>query len=427
MQKYWRNYSRKAFRRKRMKTKFIIMLMALFAFTCFSFAGDNEGTDESKLTFDESGYINVDGGKLFYEKVGKGDYFVMVHDGLIHRETYDEQVPFLSKHFTIIRYDRRGYGKSPAATAKYSNVADLKAVFDKFNIKKAYVMGCSAGGGLSIDFTLTYPDLIKGLILIGPVVSGFNYTQHMFNRGGHLTPEIQSDPEKFKKYWALEDPYEMGPNSEEARKRAQELLDANPQNMDFTKGRFIEPINPPAIGRLSEIKVPVLVMAGDHDIPDVIAHIGAICAEVPTARREFIPDAGHLAHMEKPELVNSLILDFLNEVKFIDYIKQNGMEKAVEFYKEGLKKNREATLISERRVNAMGYNALKDGKVEDAIKYFLINVEAFPDSSNVYDSLAEGYRAAGKIDLSIKYYKKSLELNPKNINAKTAIEEMEKY
>ncbi len=68
-------------------------------------------------------------------------------------------------------------------------------------------------------------------------------------------------------------------------------------------------------------------------------------------------------------------------------------------------------------LNMMGYLMLNDGKTDLAIKLFQKNVDEYPESSNVYDSLGEAYAAAGKKDLAIENYEKSLKLDPKNINA----------
>ena len=68
-------------------------------------------------------------------------------------------------------------------------------------------------------------------------------------------------------------------------------------------------------------------------------------------------------------------------------------------------------------INMMGYVMLQDGKVEEAVRFFEKNVKDYPESSNVYDSLGEAYAAAGKKDLAISNYEKSLQLNPKNTNA----------
>jgi len=78
--------------------------------------------------------------------------------------------------------------------------------------------------------------------------------------------------------------------------------------------------------------------------------------------------------------------------------------------------------FKESQLNILGYRIMELGKTKDAIKIFKLNVEEFPDSYNVYDSLGEGYFMDGNMKLAEKYYKKSLELNPDNDNAKKMLE-----
>jgi tetratricopeptide (TPR) repeat protein len=79
----------------------------------------------------------------------------------------------------------------------------------------------------------------------------------------------------------------------------------------------------------------------------------------------------------------------------------------------------------EEVLNAMGYEQLGGGSVEDAIKLFALNAEQFPGSANVWDSLAEAHRKAGHRDLAVEYYRKSLEIDPENRNAAEMLKEME--
>ena len=64
------------------------------------------------------------------------------------------------------------------------------------------------------------------------------------------------------------------------------------------------------------------------------------------------------------------------------------------------------------------------GKVKEAIEIFKLNVEAYPDSWNVHDSLGEAYMNDGQKDLAIKYYEKSIELNPDNKNGKETLKRL---
>lgn len=80
--------------------------------------------------------------------------------------------------------------------------------------------------------------------------------------------------------------------------------------------------------------------------------------------------------------------------------------------------------FDESELNILGYELLKSGMPNEAITIFKLNVEAYPESSNVYDSLAEAYSAAGDKDMAIEYYEKALELNPDNSNAKQMLEKL---
>src|SRR5262249_46428772 len=98
-------------------------------------------------------------------------------------------------------------------------------------------------------------------------------------------------------------------------------------------------------------------------------------------------------------------------------IMAEGIDAATGKYRE-LKKNRPDDYdFQERELNGLGYNLLAQKKIKEAIKVFQLNVEAYPESSNVYDSLGEGYMLGGDKAPAIENYEKSLKLNPNNTNA----------
>ena len=102
-----------------------------------------------------------------------------------------------------------------------------------------------------------------------------------------------------------------------------------------------------------------------------------------------------------------------------------GADAVLKRYDE-LKETRDGKKEPEEHVlNMIGYRVfMQAGKAEDAIKVFARNVQEYPGSSNVYDSLGEAYATAGKKDLAIANYEKSLELNPKNENAKERLKKL---
>jgi 3-oxoadipate enol-lactonase len=365
-----------------------------------------------------SGYLNVKDGKLYYEMNGQGnETIVFIHDGLVHGEVWDNQFSAFADKFRVVRYDRRGYGRSPKPEKPYSNIEDLYQVFTFIKIDKAILIGMSAGGGLAIDFTLQHPEKVTSLIVVGAVVSGFGYSDHFLTRGGRLTAADYANPEKLLEYFVKEDPYEIAPQNSEIKEKLWALMQAYPQNIDFAKNRLEVPPERQAVGILNEIKIPTLIIDGEFDIPDVFVHAGAIESGIPLAQRVIIPNAGHLVPLEQPDLFNQQVLNFLNGAEFFQILNTRSVAEAVAMFKEKRKVDNNWIPFSETRMNILGYQKLQAGKTEEAIELFKLNVLAYPESANTYDSLGEAYMKNGDRELAIQNYNKSLELNPNNTNA----------
>lgn len=119
-----------------------------------------------------------------------------------------------------------------------------------------------------------------------------------------------------------------------------------------------------------------------------------------------------------------LNLKLSEEEKFINLILTEGTRKAIKIYEQKRKNNPYIYSFSERSFNRLGYQFIRERKIKDAVEIFKLIVKKYPNSANAYDSLAEAYQLNGKKELAIKNYKKSLELNPKNENAKNQLSEL---
>jgi 3-oxoadipate enol-lactonase len=253
--------------------------------------------------------VDVENGKIYYEECGSGPNTVLlIHDGIAHSVVWDEVWPTFCAKFHTIRYDRRGYGRSPASTTWYYETDDVAALLRHLKVTRAAIVGSSHGGELSIDFTLAHPDIVQQLVLVGAVVGGFSYSDHFFNRGLQNSKPLQkNDVKSAAANWA-KDKYVLAPGHEEAQKKLLEILTASPQNL--THEDYARPTQA-ALPRLGEIRVPTLILTGDADIPDVHAHAGAIEAGIRGSRRVVLSDAGHLMYMEKPEEFSRVVIGFI--------------------------------------------------------------------------------------------------------------------
>jgi pimeloyl-ACP methyl ester carboxylesterase len=259
----------------------------------------------------ESGYVEVEGGRIFYETAGHGPAIVMTHDGLLHRETWNAQFATFAESHRVIRWDRRGYGRSDPATAPFRHLDDVYALMKALDIESVALIGCSFGSLVTVEFALEHPQMVSSLVLVGPITSGFGFSEHFRNRGDRGMPGDDATVEQRIEYWSATDPWSMAPQSTAAREAMRKLMVENPQNLTSSGSRAQWP-GFSTMERLTEIEVPTLIVVGESDIPDVHAHAGVIQAGIEGSERVVLTNSGHLVHFEVPEAFNRVVLDFLS-------------------------------------------------------------------------------------------------------------------
>ena len=109
---------------------------------------------------------------------------------------------------------------------------------------------------------------------------------------------------------------------------------------------------------------------------------------------------------------------------FENVLRREGVDRAVEFYHERRQQDPDAVLFTERQLNALGYDYLKQSRTGESIALFRLNVEAYPESFNVYDSLGEALMADRQYARALENYTRSVELNPENKNGRKKLEEL---
>ena len=232
---------------------------------------------------------------------------------MVNSASFDDMWPILCRDFRVVRYDRRGYGKSPAAKAPYSPQEDLAAVMAAAKMDRASLVGFSFGGGLAVSYTILHPEQVDRLVISGASINGFQPSPTF---GKHVSrmmmPMIIGNMDA------------VGANAEKSglgawrrgqprrRPRRTALLKASPQDL---RHQMKDPIKawPSDLPRMPALKVPTLIMTGDHDIADNQATSGAAQALIPGSRRIVIDDAGHLMQLEHPKEIAELIADFVRK------------------------------------------------------------------------------------------------------------------
>ncbi len=254
-----------------------------------------------------NGFVQVNGGKLYFEIAGEGCPLVLIGGGSMDLRQWDEQFKFFQQSFKAIRYDPRGVGKSDSPSASFSHVEDLEALLDFLGVDKAVLLGLSSGGGIALDFALTHSQRVLGLVLSAPVVHGYKFSVEQQQRVASFASAAQSGAEAYVKI-LLEDSFFIpAPQNPEARKRAQALIAENFRPFDFS---LIKQLDPPTITRLAEIDKPVLLLIGSLDHPDVQKRTAFLEQAIRGAKRVTIKNAGHLVNLEAPDGFNQAAYDF---------------------------------------------------------------------------------------------------------------------
>ena len=259
-----------------------------------------------------AGHADVNGTRLHYETAGAGQPLVLIHGFTLDTRMWDDQFDLFARRYRVIRYDVRGFGRSAVpADEPYTHHGDLKALLGHLGIAHAHILGHSMGSGIALDFVLAYPALADSLISVGTVVHGLAWLPE-FRAHFRSLFEIAntSGVEAAKAEWLHGPVFAAAMAKPDVAPRVARIVN------DYSGWRWTHhnskvDLQPPAGDRLEEVRVPTLIVVGEHDIPNVLRMADALQARASDVRRVTIPGVGHMPNMEEPESFNRAVLDFL--------------------------------------------------------------------------------------------------------------------
>ena len=261
--------------------------------------------------------IEVNGAQLAYDEAGSGTPVVLLHAGIADRRMWRNQLPALAARHRVVAVDLRGYGDSELPPTPFAHHDDVIGLLDALGLPQAALVGCSFGGKVAVDTALAYPDRVAALALFGAPVSGNEWSEETEQLWEELVGDV--DPEDFAataagevRFWVVGPTREPADVDPELIRFAQEM-DQRALAAELALSAVeVGELDLPAIDRLGELRMPVLVGAGAADVPDISRLADRIAAEALAAvRLPDVPDAGHLLPLERPGPVNAALLDFL--------------------------------------------------------------------------------------------------------------------
>ncbi|RIK40940.1 MAG: hypothetical protein DCC58_13200 [Chloroflexi bacterium] len=268
----------------------------------------------------ETGYIDVTGGRLYYEAAGSGPTLVLLHAGIADLRLWEPQWQDFCSHYHVVRYDLRGYGRSTSEPLPYANEEDLHALFQALGIARAHLLGASFGGRVAIDFALQYPALVDGLVLLAPALGGYPLSGALdaadaaieaafaagdFVRAAEIDLEV----------WLAGPRRNLADLPAALRATAHTLAEGVYQAAAAhgAPGQ-LQRLEPPAMRRLERLLAPTLLLVGAEDQPDMLAIAGTLEARVGELQRITLPDTGHLPNLERPLETTAAVLAFLQRL-----------------------------------------------------------------------------------------------------------------
>jgi len=248
-------------------------------------------------------HVDQDGARLRWRLEGNGPALVLLHGWALDLQSWDAVVPHLVSGFTVLRFDRRGFGLSEGQPDIHRNVEDLRALLDAAGIASAAVLGMSQGARFAIHFALRCPGMTSALVLDG-------------------APEIEAESEL-----PLED-YATLLESRGPAALQDEIL-AHPLMQLHTTDMAARAILQQSVGRYSgldllhaatrahapdlrRIHCPTLILNGSSDSDARRAAGVQLQSAIAGARRIELHGAGHMAMLDRPEDYAATVTAFLD-------------------------------------------------------------------------------------------------------------------
>jgi len=244
---------------------------------------------------------------------GEGYPLILMHANPFDRRMFLYQTAHFSTYFKVINIDLRGYGYSdkPAMPISMNDICeDVVAVCQQEGAREAIFAGVSVGGVMGLQLGLDHSEIFKALILVGcSSQPGDRYQSRIdgYMKQGvdrfhiqHLTDLVSKDFAQSKR-----GKYLLGMHTEmDSRLSAPAIAEIFHalQNRDFTS-------------RLSELKMPVLIMNGEYD--NSLKRSKEMSTKITGAEHHVIPGAGHACCLEDPATFDEIVMGFLKKNGFV--------------------------------------------------------------------------------------------------------------
>lgn len=232
---------------------------------------------------------------MYFEAHGSGDPLILLHGGFGSADAWNNQIPIFAEKYYVIAPDSRSHGRTTDSDSPLSYhlmAEDTIRLMDYLGIQSAYIVGWSDGGIIGIDMAIHHPERIKALVAFGANLNPQGYQDSFLEYVRNATVE-DITLMVGSKY------IEMMPNPE----RLPIILEKI-KTLYLTEPNFTQ-------AELAGIKAPTLILDGQTETVIRTDHAQEIENSIPNAKLIILPNVGHAAVSENPEVWNNAVLNFL--------------------------------------------------------------------------------------------------------------------
>ena len=252
--------------------------------------------------------------RIAFDHMGEGPLVVFMHGIGGNRTNWHDQLPAFAKQFHALAWDARGYGGSddyegPLDFGDFA--ADLLRLLDHFKVERAHLCGLSMGGRIAQDFYPRHPERVATLVLCD-TFPGYDAS---------FTPEQRAEFVRIRKEPLVQgkEPKDIAPVVAKTLigpKAGPDKLERLVASMSaLHKESYIKTVEATThynrVADLPNIRVPTLLVYGGDDTLTTPELGRRMQAQIPGSDFVEIADAGHLCNIEKPEIFNAAVLEFL--------------------------------------------------------------------------------------------------------------------
>jgi len=262
--------------------------------------------------------IKVNSIQMNYELSGRkdGPVVMLSHSLGSSLVMWDFQMEALEPHFQVLRYDIRGHGRSEAPAAAYTLELlgdDAIGLLDALGINRVHWVGLSMGGMIGQCVAMNHADRLQSLALCDTAATIAPEAQPIWQERIDAVREkgMESQVQATMERWFT--PSFLSMNSPRVALIRNQFL-TTPVQGYIGCSEAIRKLN--YLDRLSEIRIPTLIMVGEDDPGTPVSASEAMHKRIPNSRLVVLPSARHLSNVEQPEAFNAALLKFLRGLMF---------------------------------------------------------------------------------------------------------------